>query len=151
MLRTNAQELRQHRVINAVFEADVGHLYRERNSAMRRSTRYDDYHVSSDFTDGPYETPNMASTSDNNDSSLRDAFLASSKARYKRTRHFDFHQFLDSSSDKGSVEAVESTNPGLVTAVPIDADRAGDYAVFEPTKPGSLNKKAMYVSRMELQ
>jgi len=34
MLRTNAQELRQHRVINAVFEADVGHLYREKNSAM---------------------------------------------------------------------------------------------------------------------
>lgn len=34
MLRTNAQELRQYRVINAVFEADVGHLYREKNSAM---------------------------------------------------------------------------------------------------------------------
>jgi hypothetical protein len=58
---------------------------------------------------------------------------------------------LDSSSDKGSVEAVESANPGLVTAVPIDADRAGNFAIFEPTKPGSLNKKAMYVSRMELQ
>jgi len=62
-----------------------------------------------------------------------------------------YQQFLDSSSDKGSVETVESASPGLVTAVPIDADRAGDYAVFEPTKPGSLNKKAMYVSRMELQ
>ena len=42
----------------------------------------------------------------------------------------------------------DMTTPDLLVAVPMDADRAGDYAVFEPTRPGTLNKKAMYVSQM---
>jgi len=62
-----------------------------------------------------------------------------------------YSKFLDNSSGDAAVATAESVTPGLFVTVLTDADRAGNYAVFEPTKPGTLNKKAMYLSRMELQ
>jgi len=64
---------------------------------QRRSTRYDDVSkLTSGFTTGnvPLQKPSTtnAMSSENKVNSMRDTFIASSKARYNRNKMFDFHQ-----------------------------------------------------------